>query len=170
MDTGSLLLILSLAILAGLLVAQPFYSDTNSRIEKDKLDDDAVQREMEYRHLLEAKDRVLSDLHELDADVALGIADSELSSKLRDEIESTIKRLSIRIDEFEELLPAGNRVIQPDKFQSPTSGTIPGEMIEDMIAARRRTRDEKSAGFCPHCGKVIKKSDLFCPACGSKVN
>jgi len=42
--------------------------------------------------------------------------------------------------------------------------------LESMIAARRKTRKEKSAGFCPKCGKPILVSDRFCPSCGKAIN
>jgi NADH pyrophosphatase NudC (nudix superfamily) len=41
--------------------------------------------------------------------------------------------------------------------------------LESMIAARHRTRKEKSAGFCPKCGKPVLVSDRFCPACGKAL-
>jgi hypothetical protein len=39
--------------------------------------------------------------------------------------------------------------------------------IEIQIAARRRLRQEKAAGFCPQCGGPVQKSDRFCPKCGA---
>ena len=41
--------------------------------------------------------------------------------------------------------------------------------LEAQIAARRRSRQEKSAGFCPNCGKPVQKSDQFCSRCGTVV-
>ena len=43
------------------------------------------------------------------------------------------------------------------------------EDIESMISARRMKRKEKSAGFCPKCGKLVLQSDRFCPACGKAL-
>ena len=42
--------------------------------------------------------------------------------------------------------------------------------LESMISARRKTRKEKSAGFCPKCGKPVQVSDRFCPSCGKAIN
>jgi tRNA(Ile2) C34 agmatinyltransferase TiaS len=52
-----------------------------------------------------------------------------------------------------------------------TNGTIPNEnpSIEKMIVDRRRERTERSAGFCPKCGKPIQQSDQYCPGCGEKI-
>jgi hypothetical protein len=43
------------------------------------------------------------------------------------------------------------------------------EDIEFMISARRMKRKEKSAGFCPKCGKPVLQSDRYCPACGKAL-
>jgi rubrerythrin len=43
------------------------------------------------------------------------------------------------------------------------------EDIESLISARRMKRKEKSAGFCPKCGKPVLQSDRFCPACGKAL-
>jgi NADH pyrophosphatase NudC (nudix superfamily) len=42
--------------------------------------------------------------------------------------------------------------------------------LEDLIAARRAARKEKSAGFCPKCGKPVLRSDRFCPSCGKPIS
>lgn len=41
--------------------------------------------------------------------------------------------------------------------------------IEQMVVNRRRERTERSAGFCPKCGKPIQQFDQFCPGCGEKI-
>lgn len=43
------------------------------------------------------------------------------------------------------------------------------EKIESIISARRMKRKEKSAGFCPKCGKPALASDRFCPSCGKAL-
>jgi len=45
----------------------------------------------------------------------------------------------------------------------------PDDKLEQMIASRRRARQEKTSGFCPKCGKPVQKSDHFCPKCGTKL-
>ena len=39
--------------------------------------------------------------------------------------------------------------------------------LEQLIAARRRERQEKAVGFCPRCGAALQKSDRFCAKCGA---
>jgi hypothetical protein len=41
--------------------------------------------------------------------------------------------------------------------------------LEDLIASRKRARKESSAGFCPHCGRPVQKSDKFCSKCGANL-
>ena len=41
--------------------------------------------------------------------------------------------------------------------------------IESMISTRRMKRKDKSAGFCPKCGKPVMLSDRFCPSCGKAL-
>jgi hypothetical protein len=42
--------------------------------------------------------------------------------------------------------------------------------LESMISSRRRTRTNKSAGFCPKCGKPVMVTDRFCPSCGKSLS
>ena len=46
---------------------------------------------------------------------------------------------------------------------------IADDDLEALISARRRKRKEKSAGFCPKCGKPVTLSDRFCPSCGKAL-
>jgi rubrerythrin len=43
------------------------------------------------------------------------------------------------------------------------------EDLEDLLARRRNTRKDKTAGFCPKCGKPVLQSDAFCPSCGNTL-
>jgi hypothetical protein len=45
----------------------------------------------------------------------------------------------------------------------------PDDELEEMIATYRKERQEKSAGFCPKCGKPLRKSDQFCSRCGTSI-
>ena len=46
---------------------------------------------------------------------------------------------------------------------------IKDDDLESMISARRRNHKEKSAGFCPKCGKPVLSSDRFCASCGKAL-
>jgi rubrerythrin len=46
---------------------------------------------------------------------------------------------------------------------------ISDDDLDEMVASRRAIRKEKSAGFCPKCGKSVLRSDRFCPHCGKSI-
>lgn len=56
----------------------------------------------------------------------------------------------------------GNSLIDPEKKQKETD-------IEKMISDHRMKRAERSAGFCPKCGRAVQQSDLYCPSCGENI-
>jgi len=41
--------------------------------------------------------------------------------------------------------------------------------LEQLISSQRQSHKESPAGFCPHCGKPVQKSDRFCPRCGGSI-
>ena len=47
---------------------------------------------------------------------------------------------------------------------------VSDEDLEELLAARRAARKEKSGGFCPKCGKPVLRTDRFCPHCGESIN
>ncbi len=59
-------------------------------------------------------------------------------------------------------------VASPEYAKRRASGAEIDEM-EALIASRRRERPEKTAGFCPRCGKPVQKLDRFCPKCGTAL-
>lgn len=169
MDTGSLLLILSLALLAGLYVARPFFSDTPAEKENEQTVEEFARQETEFLRLLEEKDRILYELQELETDHYLGKVMPEDYPHLRDQLKTSAAAVLQNIEEFDKKILDGQKKSQKPEEHPSQPRIKEDDEIEEMIAARRRLRDEKSAGFCPHCGKVIRKSDVYCPACGSKV-
>lgn len=57
---------------------------------------------------------------------------------------------------------------QPERaVVGPNGGGKPKDELEEMIAARKRQRNENSGGFCPRCGRPVQKSDKFCAHCGA---
>lgn len=70
---------------------------------------------------------------------------------------------------------SGNPVRSPVAARAGTAQAATGangaarrgaDPVEDLIAARKRARQESAAGFCPKCGKPVQKSDKFCSKCG----
>ena len=56
-----------------------------------------------------------------------------------------------------------------DSSTQKESAALNDEDLEAMLAARRKQRASKSAGFCPKCGKAVLAADKFCPACGKSL-
>lgn len=171
MDTGSVMLIFSLAILVGLTVLRPFYSDTASIFIDKPAIDDLGKTEERLSDLILERDHLFYAMQELDTDHELQKITTEAYHIRRDHLRDSAALILKQIDELDAriqtLSAADNRPAVRSLPESMQDNKM--DEIEEMIAARRRSRNEKSAGFCPHCGKVIQKSDHFCPVCGSKV-
>jgi hypothetical protein len=66
--------------------------------------------------------------------------------------------------------PAAEAVTAASPRQNGNGLANSDDDLEHQIANRRRSRKEKTGGFCPKCGKPIQMSDKFCPKCGAKVS
>lgn len=178
MDFGSILLILALAILVGLFVSRPLFGQT---AEKELVADQktAQAKEHERSALLAEYDRVLSALQELEFDYNLGKIPEEDYPLQRAALLQTGVDTLRRLDEIQ---PQAGKETAEDRIEAAISARRadgrrqrvatadgPDDEIEQLIAARRRERQEKSAGFCPKCGKPIQESDRFCSRCGTTI-
>lgn len=131
--------------------------------------------------LLAERDRVLSALQELDFDAALGKIPAEDYPLQRAELMLAGADVLRKLDGFDQnqsVSCAEDRLeaaVAARRADAEASGKPRRRMIfgddeeEEMIAARHRSRSEKAAGFCPHCGKPVQKSDRFCPRCGASI-
>jgi hypothetical protein len=182
MDIGSLFLLLALLLLVSLYIARPLIDREAVIVSAD-----SDHMDQELSALLAERDRVLASLQELDFDYALG----KIS-----EIEYPIQRSRLlqrgadilrQLDEFEAYGPdtkmdehieaeiAERRTAIPaaggsDLQRQPSSLVIDADdEVEVQLAARRRARLDKSAGFCPQCGRPVQVSDQFCPKCGNAL-
>jgi hypothetical protein len=171
-DIGSLLLITAIIILVSYIVSRPFFTSGHSTRSENDETAEFIKVEQKVSGLMSEKDRLFAALQELDADHDLGKLPADVYTSERARLLQTAARVLRAIDETEaQLKPlepvenGNNTAVSEIPLQD---GALDG--VEEMVAARRRSRNEKSAGFCPHCGKVIQKSDQFCPACGSKVS
>jgi len=55
------------------------------------------------------------------------------------------------------------------RADAAVDNAISDDDLESLISARRTNRNEKSGGFCPHCGKPVLRTDRFCPKCGKSI-
>lgn len=181
MDLGSLFLLLALLVLVSLFISRPFFEKRLAGSEE------ALSREDHDRSALMAeRDRLLNALQELDFDYALGKIPEEDYPAQRT---SLLTRGADVLRSLDSLEPAGGTGKAEDRLEAMIAarradagpganpvrraGATGGEADEDLevrLSARRRQRQEKSAGFCPQCGGPVLKSDRFCPKCGNTLD
>lgn len=170
MSIGAFFLILAVLILVGMYLYAPFLK-RGRRIIADE--------HHEISALMAERDRVINTLQELDFDFNLGKIPAEDYPLQR---ASLLQKGADILHKLDELTPAPNKkkgdtearieraaaARRADAAEENTS-ELSDDDLESLIAARRKERKEKSAGFCPRCGKPILVSDRFCPSCGKSL-
>ncbi len=174
MDIGSIFLILAFALLVGVFISQPFFDRKLNALPVAVVQ--TQQQAGQVRStLLAERDRLLSALQELDFDHALGKVSAEDYAAHRAALLQAGVQVLRRLDEIDAAPsgPAGSveqrieavvAARRADRAAPPVA-----DDLEELIAARRRARQEKSAGFCSRCGSPLQKSDRFCARCGQAV-
>ncbi len=175
MDLAALFFLLALLILVALYLAAPFLSRSR-RSQR--------QEEHEISALMAERDRVINALQELDFDFNLGKIPAEDYPSQRAELlkkgadilrqldaltaSSNGKPTHAAEDDAEARLEQAVAARRADAAaeQKPE---ISDDDLEALIAARRKQRVERSAGFCPRCGKAVTVADRFCPSCGKSL-
>ena len=175
MDIGAIFLILTLALLVGLYVGRPIFQSATKAAKEAEPERDPQDHRRST--LLAERDRLLNALQELDFDNTLGKIPEEDYPVQRAELLTQAATALRGLDELQgeqagsaaevriEQAVAARRA---DASASRTSGRDTDE-LEAMIASRRKERQEKSAGFCPKCGRPVSKSDKFCARCGATL-
>lgn len=189
MDLGSIFLILALLILVGLFIGRPLFENAKLLVKQQEAE------EHSHSMLMAERDRILNALHELDFDHALGKIPEEdyphqralLLQRGADILrELDAGEVNQRQETAEVLLEEAIAARRADTAQvgSLVTASISNSSVGDrkikklpsvdddleaLLAQRKRSRQDKSAGFCPQCGSPIQKSDRFCPKCGAKT-
>jgi ribosomal protein S27AE len=180
MDFGSILLILALAVLVSVFISRPFLT----RMQQEKLIPGRMtDQEKDHRRsvLMAEHERVLNALQELEFDASLGKIPEEDYPLQRAALLRTGADTLRQLDEIqpesqrgtaEARIEAAVAARRGNGSQSSTAGlgANTSDDVENLIAARRREREERSAGFCPKCGKPVQKSDKFCSRCGTTIS
>lgn len=170
MDLGAIFFALGLVVLVGMYVGQPYIQRRGRR---------ATQEDREYSSLMAEYDRAVNTLQELDFDNALGKVPAEDYPRQRAELLAKGADLLRKLDmmrpqettrDAESRLEATVASRRADAPAEKSVSMLDDEDLESMIAPRRKSRKDKSAGFCPKCGKPILVSDRFCPSCGKAIN
>jgi hypothetical protein len=174
MELGAFFLILAVIILVGMYLYAPLMSRRRHV---------SVNESHEISSLLAERDRVINALQELDFDFKLGKIPAEdypvQRALLLQKGADILKTLDEGISLASNPASNGNESSVEDRIEeavaarradAPTqSAELTDDDIESMIASRRKTHSNKSAGFCPKCGKPVLVSDRFCPSCGKSL-
>lgn len=183
MDLGAILLLIALLLGVGLYLAAPLMRNTSGQV---------LQESQEVSSLMAERDRIINALQELDFDFKLGKIPDEDYPVQRAELLQTGAGVLKKLDDLAskrvsgeairrgskkgataesrlEQAAAARRADGAEKVNANKSVRISDDEIESMLAARRKARKTKSAGFCPRCGKPVLTTDLFCPNCGKAL-
>jgi len=180
MEIAAVLLTLGVLIIVGLYLYTPLLERSARHV---------TEEEHELSSLMAQRDRVVNSLQELDFDFKLGKIPAEDYPAQRTSLLQEGADVLRKIDTFTpspshtgtrpnrrgghetqdtearlEKAIAARRADGSAKTAEPTD-----DDLESMIVARRKTHKEKSAGFCPKCGKPVMASDRFCPSCGKAL-
>jgi len=181
MDMGSILLILALLVFVGVFVGRPLLETRSLATASDR---SAETADHERSTLMAERDRILNALQELDFDNMLGKIPAEDYPQQRAALLQRGADILRQLDEIEaegsEEDPAARIEAAIAARRADTGGAPPetsahliadpDDDLEVLLANRRRTRQEKSAGFCHKCGGPVQKSDRFCPKCGANLS
>jgi NADH pyrophosphatase NudC (nudix superfamily) len=137
-----------------------------------------TEEEHELSALMAERDRVITSLQELDFDFKLGKIPQEdypvqragLLQKGAD-ILKQIDTLAPQPTSAQDTEARLERAIAARRADAAIARVeVADDELEAMISARRKGRTNKSAGFCPRCGKPVMVSDRFCPSCGKSLS
>jgi hypothetical protein len=173
MDINALFFTLAILVLVGMYLYTPLVEGRARQV---------TEEEHELSALLAERDRVLNSLQELDFDFKLGKIPGEDYPLQRVNL---LQKGADILRKLDELTPDNTQIDTETRIERaiterradsvPVEGTsnakrgLTDDDLESMIAARHRSRKEKSAGFCPKCGKPVMISDRFCPSCGKAL-
>ncbi len=169
MEIGSIFLTFATLLLVGVYLYAPFTQRARRMRGDDSHEISALKAE---------RDRIVNALQELDFDHRLGKIPAEDYPEQRAALLKKGADVLRRLDEItngafaataESRIEKAAEAVRADAAASQPA-SLTDDDIEAMIAARRKQRGEKSAGFCPKCGKPVLVSDKFCPSCGKSLS
>ncbi len=195
---GSLLFVVAVALAVALFVSQPFLRRGNKAFpgeaiarqnrdhersallaERDRtlsalheLDFDFTlgkvpQEDYQSQRvvLLQHGAEVLRKLDEIGVDSTgvEGAGNRHAPESIEDRIEAAVA--ARRADVGSRIRPSAAAA---DNGGRPAAGASRDD-VEELIARRKRQRNESSGGFCPQCGRPVQKSDKFCSKCGADL-
>lgn len=171
MESGAIYMLLILVTIVVLFVIWPFVAGRRIRV--------ASAEEHELSSLLAERDRLITALQELDFDHTLGKIPAEDYPSMRADLLQRAATTLRRLDGFQAQATAVDASARVEAAVAarradaaegqPAPKLLSDDELEDLLAARRAKRKEKTDGFCPSCGKPVFQSDRFCPSCGKAI-
>ena len=148
MDIVSLLIILTLALMAGAYIANPLLNQRRIAMAPGDRRLSSLQAE---------RDRVLKALEELDMDHAM-------EKIVGEDYEG--RRM--------ELLTQGAGALRAlDELRAEAAESSPDENLEALLEAEvaglRSPARHPSSETCPRCGESVREGDEFCARCGERL-
>lgn len=169
MELTAIFFSLAVLVLVGIYLYAPFMEHRGHRVTRE---------EHELSALMAERDRVINSLQELDFDFKLGKIPEEDYPVQRTSLLQKGADILKRIDSLAPQ-PASaqdtearlERAIAARRADAALAKVdVADDDIEAMISSRRKGRKDKSAGFCPRCGKPVMVTDRFCPSCGKSLS
>ena len=168
MQIAAIFFTLAIFILVAMYLYAPFMERRARRV---------TEEEHELSALMAERDRIINALQELDFDFNLGKIPEEdypaqrasLLQKGADILRS-IDSFAPQVASTQDTESRLEKAIAARRADASTAKLeVSDDDVEAMISRRRKGRKDKSAGFCPKCGKPITTSDRFCPSCGKAL-
>jgi hypothetical protein len=161
MEPSAIFLVLIVLALIVLFVTRPFFEQRRARTGESS---------QEFSHLLAERERLLTALQELDFDQTLGKIPAEdypvQRAALLQKGAEVLRQLDAITPDL--VVQTSARVQSTDDAAKPAA-PFSDDDLEDLLAKRRNSHKDKTAGFCPKCGKPVLQSDVFCPSCGNTL-
>jgi hypothetical protein len=162
MDLGAIFLLILVLVFILIFVTRPFFiRQRGHSVEK-------MEKSRKLSSLLAERERLLTAILELDSDQALDKIPAGDYSNQRLELLQRGAEILRKIDGLTERTPGEKNAHK--EFLPGISSAVPvvlsDDDLEELLARRRMIRKDKTAGFCPKCGKPVLFSDAFCPFCG----
>ena len=169
MELPAIFFSLAVLILVAIYLYAPFLERRARRV---------TEEEHELSALMAERDRVINSLQELDFDFKLGKIPEEdyplqRSTLLQKgaEILRQIDTLAPQVTSTPDTEARLERAIAARRADASVAKVaVSDDDLESIISSRRRSRTNKSAGFCPKCGKPVMVTDRFCPSCGKSLS
>jgi len=168
MELTAIFFSLAVLILVAIYLYAPFMERRARRV---------TEEEHELSALLAERDRVINSLQELDFDFKLGKIPEDDYPAQRASLLQKGADILRKIDSFtpqtasvQDTEARLERAIAARRADASMAKVeVSDDDLESMISSRRKARTNKSAGFCPKCGKAVMVTDRFCPSCGKSL-